>query len=112
MPPLKPSDRIVQVKSRPGTSFRLQKSGGENSRLQHVDLAAGEYRLDASFLVENSKLMEPITYSDYLLHDGPPCDTVSITVDAEVYAKIKGHMARLNCNTANEALRQLLKLWS
>jgi hypothetical protein len=122
MPALKPTDRLVQVKGRPGTYFRLQKSGGSNSRVQHVDLAAGEYRLDGSFLVENSRLTKQTTYSEHLLHEGPldntisigeDCprtDGVSITVDAEVYAKIKASMTRLACTTPNEALRKLFKI--
>lgn len=109
MPSLNPQDRLVQVKNHPGKWFRLQKSGGQNSRLQHVDLNVGDYRLDESFLVDNSKLTEPITYSDYQL-GAAPSDTVRIEVDVEVFAKIKAHLVRLKCNTPNEALRQLFKL--
>lgn len=109
MPTLGPSDRLVQVKGHPDKWFRLQKSGGQNSRLQHVDLSEGEYRLDGSFLVENSRLTPPMTYSDYSL-GGPRSAMAKIEVDEEVYTKIKAYMARLKCETPNEALRQLFKL--
>jgi len=109
MPALKPQDRLVQVKTRAGAWYRLQKSGGDNSRLQHVDLSAGTYRLDESFLVANDKLTEPIEYSEYQLGNFQP-DMQRVEVDAEVYARLKSYMTKLKCNSPNDVLRQLFKL--
>lgn len=108
MPPLKASDRLVQVKTHAGRWFRLQKSGGENSRLQHVDLVAGTYRLEDSFLVENAKLMEPVGYSDYLL-GLTPGDTVKVELDRDVHDILKRHAEKSGVSI-NDLLRKLLKL--
>jgi hypothetical protein len=63
MLPLNRQDRLVQLNGQPGTWYRLQRCGGHNSRLQHVNLSAGTYYLADSFLAANGTFTAPITYA-------------------------------------------------
>jgi hypothetical protein len=82
--------------------------GGERSRLQHIDLVAGTYRLEDSFLVENAKLTEPVCYSEYLL-ELTPGDTVKVELDRDIHDTLK-RLAEKSGLSINNFLRKQLKL--
>ena len=110
--PLNSQDRLVKVRGYPDNWFRLQKSGGHNSRLQKVDLNTRTVCLSDSFKIENSKLYEQTTFGEMQLGE-LLADTIRmevIEVDAEVYAKISAYKTQFQCDSHNTALRRLFKL--